>query len=155
MRFNQLLSRLTGAGTESRGHACRWRFSPVGFGRKYNRLPLDAETRNTLLSWKRNWFLFLPPARAGSGRARKKNIGRGMPERREALFKGVSPGANSRLPLSSGCFCSDVVSHHPPYKAGQLPSHCCHSSISLFSFVQHSVVFPAHTFVCLVSICYY
>ena len=134
-RFSELLSCWAGAGTESRGHTCRWRFSPIGNGRKYNRLPLDEETRNTLLTGKGTSSFSCPPARAGLGRAQKKSLGRGMPERRGCPFQRASPRADSLLPLSSGSFCSNVARHHAPNKASQLPCHCRYSCVSLFSFV--------------------
>jgi len=60
-------------------------FRPL-FGRKYNRLPLDAVTRNTLLQWKGNSFPFLPPGEGGFGRSPLQSLGRGMPERRGCPF---------------------------------------------------------------------
>ena len=54
--------------------------------RKYNRLPLDEATRITLLQ--RKDISFPAPGEGGFGQCPDKNLGRGMPERRGALFKG-------------------------------------------------------------------
>ena len=78
-----------------------------------------------------------------------------MPERRGCPFQRASQRADFRLSFSSDCFCSDMISHHAPYKTSQFTCNCRYSSITLFSFVQHSIVFSAHTFVCFVGIGYH
>ena len=55
-----------GAGTESRGHTCRWRFSPA-FWRKYNRVPLDRSDTDYPFIRKETRFLSYHPARESSG----------------------------------------------------------------------------------------
>ena len=78
-----------------------------------------------------------------------------MPERRGCPFQRGVPKSGFPIAVSSDYFCSDIISHHAPYKTSQFTCNCRYSSITLFPFVQHSIVFSTHAFVCFVGIGYH
>ena len=46
-----------------------------------------------------------------------------------------------------------MICAHAPHKTSQFPGYCCYSRVALFASKHHLVIFPAQTFIDLVSVC--